>query len=179
MTDVLDLRATAGVVRCYPANGVTINFTWPTDLLDGNSSAAFATASALSAHESDTTAIHGIADTSLLLDTADIGASVAPTLNVPVVVSGTSDTLAATDSGKINRYTNSGLVTVTIPTDGTDDLADGFTCTLVAEGAAGLTLSVSGITVTGGANTTIAEGEALVVVKTATADTWLVIGGTS
>lgn len=36
----------------------------------------FATPAQLAAHEADTTAIHGIADTSLLLDTSDIGVSV-------------------------------------------------------------------------------------------------------
>lgn len=106
-------------------------------------------------------------------------ATKAPLLNVPVVVSGTTDTLAAGDSGKVNRYTNASAVVVTIPTDASDDLPDGFTCTLVAEGAGGLSLSVSGITVTGSALTAIAQGEALVVVKTATANTWIVLGGTA
>lgn len=99
--------------------------------------------------------------------------------NPPVVVSGTTDTLASGDNGKINRYTNASAVTVTIPTDASDDLPDGFSCTLVAEGAGGLSLSVTGITVTGSAPTTIAQGEALVVIKTATANTWVVLGGTA
>ena len=50
------------------------------DLLDGSHASAFeaagTAASAVSAHEADTTAVHGIADTSALLDTADIGVSV-------------------------------------------------------------------------------------------------------
>lgn len=57
------------------------------DLLDGNSSAAFATsghthsgvyepAGTVASHEADTTNVHGIADTSALLDTADIGSTV-------------------------------------------------------------------------------------------------------
>lgn len=110
---------------------------------------------------------------------AEIAADAVPLLNVPVVVAGTTDTLAAADLGKINRYTNASAVVVTIPTDASDDLADGFNCTLIAEGAGGLSLDVTGITVAGGSNTAIAQGEALVVVKTATANTWLVIGGTA
>lgn len=50
------------------------------DLLDGQSSAAFEAAGTAStlvgAHEADTTSVHGIADTSLLLDTADLGVTV-------------------------------------------------------------------------------------------------------
>lgn len=46
------------------------------DLLDGNDATAFETSGAVATHEADTTAIHGIADTSALLDTGDIGSSV-------------------------------------------------------------------------------------------------------
>jgi hypothetical protein len=109
----------------------------------------------------------------------DLSATYVPLFNVPVTVTGASDTLASGDNGKINVYTEAGLVTVTLPTDAGDDLPDGFNCTLVAAGAAGITLGVSGITVVGGALTSCAEGEALVVIKTATANTWIVLGGTS
>ena len=148
-------------------------------------------ASALADHLNDTTDAHdasaiSIADAGNLYTATTVEGALqelpsqyVPLLNVPVPVSGTSDTLASGDNGKINRYTEGTLVTVTLPTDGTDDLADGFNCVLVAEGAAGLTLGLSGITVTGSANTTIAQGEALVVIKTATANTWVVLGGTS
>jgi hypothetical protein len=44
--------------------------------LDGEKEAAGTAASAVSAHESDTTDVHGISDTSALLDNSDIGASV-------------------------------------------------------------------------------------------------------
>jgi len=101
-----------------------------------------------------------------------------PLVNVPVVVSGTTDTLAAVDSGAVNIYTNAALVTVTLPTDAGDDLADGFTCTLYAAGAAGLTLSTSGITLIGSApTTTVAQDGVIVVVKTSTANTWMVVSG--
>jgi len=95
-------------------------------------------------------------------------------------VAGTTDTLSAADHGTTVRYTNASLVTVTLPTDGAEDLPDGFWCALHAEGAAGLTLSVSGITLAPtGANKTIAVGEVLVVMKTPAANTWMPIGGTS
>jgi hypothetical protein len=101
-------------------------------------------------------------------------------VTAPVIVSGTTDTLAAGDVNVPIRYTNTSLVTVTIPTDASDDLADGFTCILYSEGAGGVTLSTTGITLTGSSpNTTIAQNEALVVIKTAVANTWMVIGGTS
>jgi len=101
-------------------------------------------------------------------------------VTAPVIVSGTTDTLAAGDVNVPIRYTNASLVTVTIPTDASDDLADGFTCILYSEGAGGVTLSTTGITLTGSSpNTTIAQNEALVVIKTAVANTWMVIGGTS
>jgi hypothetical protein len=73
---------TADAVPLGIANGGTNTTTsgsgsgYDADLLDGNHASAFATTGALSAHESDTTNIHGIADTSALLDTADIGVSV-------------------------------------------------------------------------------------------------------
>ena len=91
----------------------------------------------------------------------------------------TTDTLADADAGVVNYYTATAQVTVTIPTDAADDLDDGFTCTLVATGAGGLTLSLAGITVLGSAYTTIAQGEAMTVIKTTTANTWLVLGGSS
>lgn len=114
-----------------------------------------------------------------LLTEAGAAALYSPILNVPVAVAGTSDTLAAGDNGKYNYYTDAALVTVEIPTDAEDDLPDGFSTSLTAAGAAGLTLDVTGVTVVGGANTTIAQGETMVVIKTAAANTWLVIGGTS
>jgi hypothetical protein len=98
----------------------------------------------------------------------------------PEVVSDPTDTLSAADHGHTIRYTNAGLVTVTIPTDGSEDLVDGFWCALYAEGAAGVTLSTAGITLTGSSpNTTISQNEVMVVMKTATANTWMVLGATA
>lgn len=95
----------------------------------------------------------------------------------PVSVAGTTDTLAAADNGKVNIYTETTLVTVTLPTDASDDLADGFECVLVAAGAAGITLSTTGITLIGDSpSTTAGQDQSIYVKKTATANTWLVVG---
>jgi len=132
------------------------------DLLDGLSSASFETAGAAAA-----------------LD-ATLPSRYLPLYPTVATVAKTTDTLSAADHGTTVRYTNASLVTVTLPTDGAEDLPDGFWCALHAEGAAGLTLSVSGITLAPtGANKTIAVGEVLVVMKTPAANTWMPIGGTS
>ena len=98
----------------------------------------------------------------------------------PVTESGTTFTLSATHYGKIVRCTNASAVTATIPTDASDDLPDGFWCILVAEGAGGVTFSTTGITLAGSSpNTTIAQNEAIMPVKTAAANTWQILGGTA
>jgi hypothetical protein len=94
-------------------------------------------------------------------------------------VTGTTDQLADADHGKVIVYNNAAAVTVTLPTDATDDLADGFECMLVSAGAGGLSLGTSGITLIGSSPSTgVAQNEALYVKKTATANTWIVLGGT-
>jgi hypothetical protein len=94
------------------------------------------------------------------------------------VESTTSDTISAGDAGYFKRYTNASLTTVTFPTDGAEDLVDGFTVTLYAEGAAGLTIVTSGLTATvSPAPTALAQGETLMAVKTSTANTWVFITG--
>lgn len=107
------------------------------------------------------------------------GVSALPPYPAVPTVSGTTDTLTDADGQATIRYTNASQVTVTIPTDATEDLDDGWWCILRAEGAGGLTLSTTGITLPGAPNTTIAQGEGLFVQKTASADTWIVLGGTS
>lgn len=100
--------------------------------------------------------------------------------SAPATVTGTTDTLSAADADAFIRYTNAAEVTVTIPTDASEDLADGFEVALYAEGAGGVTLSTTGITLTGSSpNTTIAQNEAMFLKKTATANTWIVVGATS
>lgn len=94
--------------------------------------------------------------------------------------SGTTYTVDADDNNSTIVLSNSSQVTVTLPTDASDDLVDGFRCLLFAAGAGGVTLSTSGLTLLGSSpNTTIAQNEGLYVEKTATANTWLVVGGTS
>lgn len=116
---------------------------------------------------------------SLATDTA-FSSRYLPLYPTVATVAGTTDTLAAVDHARTNHYTEATLVTVTVPTDASDDLGDGHWTGLVAGGAAGLTLSTTGITVVPtGAKKTIAQGEVLVVMKTPAANTWLVLGGTS
>lgn len=110
---------------------------------------------------------------------SSITAPSAPLYPTIATITGTTHTLSASHHGSTIRYTAAGLVTVTIPTDATEDLADGFWVALHAEGAAGLTLSVVGLTIAPtSALKTIAQGEILVVMKTLTANTWMIIGGT-
>lgn len=120
------------------------------------------------------------ARTNLGVDITSLSKPSELTADAPAVVSGTTDTLTATDHGQTIRYTNAAQVTVTIPTDASEDLADGFWTSLYAEGAGGVTLSTTGITLTGATpNKTIAQNECMLVMKTATANTWMVIGGTA
>ncbi len=103
-----------------------------------------------------------------------------PDYPAPAVITGTTDTLADADHARTNRYTNASQVTVTLPTDASNDLTDGFWCLLYAEGAGGVTLSTTGITLTGSSpNTTIAQNEAMIVQKTTAANTWIVLGATA
>lgn len=98
----------------------------------------------------------------------------------PTTQSGTTYTIDSDDNGTIVRLTNASQVTVTIPTDASDDLVDGYEVVLYAEGAGGVTLSTTGITLTGASpNKTISQNEAMMLKKTTTASTWMVIGGTS
>lgn len=87
-----------------------------------------------------------------------------------VDVTGTSDTIALADHGKILRYTNAGLVTVTLP----DGLAVGTTVNLLAWGAAGLAVQDDGT------STVQPEGSVAQFVEVScvvvAADTWSVQG---
>lgn len=92
-------------------------------------------------------------------------------------VSTTGFTLSSSYNGAFVRCTNAAQVTVTIPTNASVSLPVGYWVTLYAEGAGGITVSVSGITTTGSsAFKSIYQNEALTLTKVAT-DTWAVIGG--
>lgn len=100
--------------------------------------------------------------------------------DAPVVISGTTHTLTAVNHSKTLRFTNAAGCTVTLPTDVSEDLQDGFWSELYAEGAGGVSLSTTGLTLTGSSpNTSIAQNESMVPQKTATANTWKVVGGSS
>ena len=160
-----------------------------------------ATQAELDAHAADTTSVHGIADTSVLVDGDGISSVVkltqaeydaltpdAATLYVisdgPVhppagTESATTFTLAADDDDVLIRCTNASATTCTVPTNASVALPIGFETVLFAEGAGGVTLSTTGITLAGSSpNTTISQNEAIFLKKVAT-DTWVVIGGTA
>lgn len=117
-------------------------------------------------------------DTSTFIETTNNPSDLTP--DAPTSQSGTTYTITATDHGKVIRLTDASQVTVTIPTDASEDLADGFEVLLFAEGAGGVTLSTTGITLVGSSpNKTIAQNEGLFLKKTATANTWIILGGTA
>lgn len=104
------------------------------------------------------------------LEPAQSGAFASPT-TVPVTdVTGTSDTIAAGDLGKILRYTDAGLVTVTLP----DGIAVGSIVHLLFWGAAGGAIQDNGTSVVQPEGTVAQYGEvSCVVVAT---NTWSVQG---
>ena len=85
-------------------------------------------------------------------------------------VAGTSDTIAAVDLGQILRYTNSSLVTVTLP----DGLGIGFTVNLLAWGAAGVAVQDNGTSTVFPEGSVVQYDEVSCVVVAA--DTWSVQG---
>lgn len=116
--------------------------------------------------------------TGTLVTTADNPSDLTP--DTLVTETGTSFTLSSTHDGRTVICSNASAVTVTIPTDASDDLRDGYRCVLVSTGAGGVTLSTSGITLLPASpNKTVATGEGIYVEKSTAANTWVVLGGTA
>lgn len=100
-------------------------------------------------------------------------------LNGPKVQSTAAFTLNYNWAFKTIRCTNASQHTVTIPTNASVALPIGTWAEFFAEGAGGVTLSTSGITLAGSSpNTTIAQNGRMRVQKADT-DTWIVTGGTA
>ena len=94
--------------------------------------------------------------------------------------SGTTYTIDINDHNTTVILSNASQVTVTIPTDASDDLPNGYRVMLFSSGAGGATLSTTGITLVGSSpNTTISQNEGMYLEKTATANTWIVVGATA
>ena len=93
----------------------------------------------------------------------------------PATVTGTTDTLQASDDATVILYTAAGAVTVTLA-----NIATGFEAVLVCLGAGGLTVAAGGMSFANSftPKLTVAQGEALFVKQTA-ASTWIVVGGTA
>lgn len=131
--------------------------------------------------------IEALADVTDATNVAAAGAhmdgSTAPSdlnADVSTTQSGTAYTLVAADDAVTIVLDNAAQATVTVPTDAADDLRDGFRVLLFAAGAGGVTLDTTGLTLVGSSpNVTIAQNEGLYLEKTASADTWIVMGGTS
>lgn len=104
------------------------------DLLDGQSSAAFATAAhnhtgtydpagtaatAVAAHEADSTSVHGIADTSALVTTTSAPELIRDTM-ATALVAGTNVTITPNDGADTITITASGGATLPLFGDGSD-----------------------------------------------------------
>lgn len=102
-------------------------------------------------------------------------------ISVPATTqSGTTYTIDSDDNNSTVILSNASAVTVTIPTDASDDLVDGYRVMLFSSGAGGVTLSTTGITLVGSSpNTTISQNEGMYLEKTSTANTWIVVGATA
>lgn len=101
-------------------------------------------------------------------------------VGIPEDETGTTYTIDAADNATPKKFTNAALVTVTIPAEVTEDLNAGYWTVLFAEGAGGVTVDDTNVTVVGSSpNLSCAQNEILVLQKTNDADTWMVIGGTS
>lgn len=87
-------------------------------------------------------------------------------------VAGTSYTVVSGDDGKIKRFTDESLVTVTLP----DGLAVNTLVHLLFVGAAGGAVAGNGTSVVNGGGTVAENGEASCLVEAT--DTWNVQGAT-
>lgn len=96
--------------------------------------------------------------------------AVAPTV---VVDATTARTLAASDNGKIIRFTSASAVTVTVPT-----AFSGFGCTIIRAGTGIVTLAASSTTLNGGSLVLNGQYLAASILPTGTANTFDIIGAT-
>jgi hypothetical protein len=90
---------------------------------------------------------------------------------------GTTYTLAATDSGDLVTFNNGGATTVTIPTNATTAFPVGTSIDLQQIGAGKVTIGGAGVTINSkdGNKAISAQWVAVTLVKTAT-DTWTLLG---
>lgn len=140
--------------------------------------ADYEAAGAVAAHEADTTNIHGIADTSNLLDTADIGNSVAAQAHnhdyVPEDAAILSKTeayeLAAGDEAKVIEC--DGTFTITCP----DGLDAGFQVAIVNIGSGTITIAAETTLQSKDSAATIATQYAMAVVYHRGSNVWLLAG---
>ncbi len=90
---------------------------------------------------------------------------------------GTSATFTSNESSGFVRCTAPTLVTVSLPTDASATLPIGFWAALIAEGAEGVTVNTSSVTVIGESPfLTVGQNGVLTILKVG-ANTWSVLGG--
>ena len=130
----------------------------------------------LSTHAADTTAIHGIADTSVLVTTTQLAtkADLTRTINAQT---GTTYTLVLGDAGDLVTLSNAATVTLTVPTNASVAFPVGTVVDLARLGAGGVTVAAAGgVTVNATPSLTLrAQYSAATLIKLAT-DTWLLVG---
>lgn len=96
-------------------------------------------------------------------------------MGVSTTQTGTTYTVDADDNTTIVRFSNASGCTVTLPTDAANDLDDGYQVVLYAEGAGGLTLTTTGLTLTDtDVPSSVAQYGMFFCEKTADANTWIV-----
>lgn len=91
-------------------------------------------------------------------------------------VTGTTYTLALADHFYSIIFSNTGFVTITIPTNASVPLPIGFQVLLVSGGVGGLGVLTTGLTLIGAPKVNISQGNGLYLEKTAI-NTWIILGG--
>lgn len=163
--------------------------------------AAKATPADIATHSADTTAVHGIADTSTLIVEGDARLTNARTptththddryyteteadarfapLNQTVDAKTADYTLVLGDNGKIITVSSATGKTVTVPTNATVAFPVGASVTIIGIGVGLVTIAGAGVTFLPSTPlTTRVQGSAVSLLKIAT-DTWVVAGDTA
>lgn len=125
---------------------------------------------AISTHNSQTTSVHGIADTSQLATKAEVKA-------VPVSTKTNSYTLQLTDAGSFIEINSSSITSITVPLDSSVNFPIGTTIIVTRAGTGAMSVAgISGVTVnaTPGLNLRAQWSSATLIKRAANA--WILTG---
>lgn len=142
------------------------------------------TDSSVSTHNSDTTSVHGISDTTLLATTSYVDNADSDKVDKLITTNeqtGTTYTLVLSDSSKLVELNNASAITLTVPTNSSVAYPVGTKIDLLQTGAGQVTVTpAGGVTINGFGDATKLSGQwaAASLVKRAT-DTWVMIGNIS